>query len=282
MKLTSLKKAVVASGFAFSALASQAALAQTTQALNISDLGLSPAQAQALLDASNAPAGAPGIVFGSPAAFGADWGTVFAGVGGSTLPKANANDYDGSMAVGFGLGDAVKYVGLETVVNIISLRDSGPNDSFGHDGNVGLKLHKSLPGGAAFAIGIENIGRWGAPKSAAGGAGRSSVYAVGTKVFHLAPNSGNKLPLSVNVGIGDNRFEDTGKSGSGFFGGIAFLPFSQLSIIADWTGIDLNAGISVAPLRNYPLTVTMGAINLTENNNTDVEFAGSLGYSWFF
>jgi len=274
MKLNGIKKALVASGLVFGLVAAQSAQAQV---LNPSDLGLTPAQARALLDSANAPAGSPGIAFGSPVAFGADFGTVFAGIGGNTLPKAASSPYDGGMAVGFGLGNATKYVGLETSVSIISLRDSGPNDSFAHDGSVALKLHKSLPGSAAFAVGVENIGRWGNAKS-----GRSSVFAVGTKVFKLAPNASNKLPLAVNLGIGDNRFEDVGKSGSGFFGGVAFLPFSQMSVIADWTGRDLNAGVSVSPLRKYPLTVTVGAINLTENNNNSVEFSGGLGYSWSF
>jgi len=227
--------------------------------------------------ATNAPAGSPGMTLGSPIGYGASWGDVGIGVGGQTLDDSASDDVDGSAALAVGLGDARKYVGLEAVVDAISMRDD-----FGEDGAFALKLHTVLPGNAAFAVGVENIGRWGRAE-----AGRSSVYAVGTKFFALNPNGANALPLAVNVGLGDNRFNEAGDSGASVFGGLALYVHPQFSIITDWTGNALNAGVSALPFRSFPLVVTLGALNTTGENlggqfGDDTEFGGAVGYSWHF
>ena len=268
-----LKTVFAASSILAGALASGIASAQGP---TLSDLGLSESQARALLAAMSTPAGSPGIVFGSPVAFGIDWGEIALGVGGQTLPDTSAEDVDGSASIGFGLGNAQRYIGLETTVSIISLKDS-----FGDDGAVGAKLHTTLPGRAAFAVGVENIGRWGAAKR-----GSSSVFAVGTKFFDLRPsNPANPIPFSVNLGIGDNRFADIGEDGAGVFGGFALFPIQQLSLIADWTGRALNLGASVAPFRAVPLTISAGAQNVSGRNlggnlGDDTEFAAGIGYTF--
>lgn len=249
--------------------------AASAQGLTISDLGLSEAQARALVSALSAPVTSPGIAFGSPVGFGMDWGEFGFGIGGQTLPDTSPDDVDGSASVSFGLGDATRYVGFEGTVNVISLKNS-----FGDDGAMGAKLHTTLPGRAAFAVGVENIGRWGAAKG-----GSSSVYAVGTKFFDLAPsNASNPMPLAINLGIGDNRFADIGDDGAGVFGGLAFMPIQQLSLIADWTGRQLNVGVSMAPFRSIPITATAGVFNATGRNlgtqfGDDAEFGGGIGYT---
>ena len=65
------------------------------------------------------------------------------------------------------------------------------------------------------------------------------------------------------------------------FGGLAFSPIEMLSLIADWTGRDLNLGVSVVPARQIPLVISLGAINVTEEYQ-EVLFAGSIGYSFNF
>jgi hypothetical protein len=242
-------------------------------AVSAGDLGLSESQIQAILDGASAPAGAPGITSGSPAAFGLDWGQAAAAIGGNTLPKTSSDDYDGSMSVAAGLGDASKYVGLEVAYSVNSLRSN-----FGDEGAAALKLHTNLPGRAAFAVGVENVARFGPDTKR----GRSSVYAVGTKVFDLLPQEANSIPVAVNLGIGDNRFQDANDTGANVFGGVSAIVHPQLSLIADWTGRDLNAAVSVLPFKAYPLTVGVGAINLAKRNNADVEFAGSIGYLFRF
>ena len=175
------------------------------------------------------------------------------------------------------MGNAKKWVGLEANVNIISLNDNGPNSSFGEDGSVNLKLHTTLPGQAAFAVGVQNIGRWGAAEVTS-----SSVYAAVTKIFNLSSDPLSPLRLSVNLGVGDGRFQNNARDGASVFGGIAIIPHEKFSIITDWTGQDLNAGVSIAPFRNYALTVTLGAVNLVERLSRPTEFAGGIGYSFKF
>lgn len=222
--------------------------------------------------ATNAPAAAPGMSLGSPIGFGASWGDAGIGVGGQTLDDSSPDDVDGSAALVIGLGDAEKYVGLEAVVDIISLRED-----FGEDGAFALKLHTSLPGNAAFAVGVENIGRWGDAEG-----GTSSVYAVASKFFNVGG-----MPLAVNVGLGDNRFNEDGDTGANIFGGLALYVHPQFSLIADWTGAALNLGVSALPFRSVPLVLTLGALNVSGEDlggqfGDDTEFGGALGYTFRF
>lgn len=249
--------------------------AQTAAAVTLDDLGLSDAQKAALAALINAPASSPGIAFGSPVGFGMDYGQLAISIGGATVPKsqqASIGKADGSMSLGAGLGDAKKYLGLEVTANLISLRGG-----FAEDGSLNTKLHFSLPQQSAMALGVENIGRWGDAKN-----GYSSAYAAYTKFFELTPGAANSLPLSVNIGVGDGRFHSSGKSGLSAFGGVALFPTSRFSVIADYTGRDLNAGVSYVPFLRTPLTITLGLVNLTEKDNQDVQFSGGLGYSYRF
>jgi hypothetical protein len=273
-------------------LASGSVFAEGTT-LTLSDLGLSEAQARALTQALNAPAASPGMSFGSPVGFGADWGEIGFAVGGQTLPEGNPNPHslDGSVAATMGFGNAQKYVGLEVTANIISVRKT-----FGDDGALGAKIHTTLPGRSAFAVGVENVGRWGSAKG-----GKASVYAVGSKFFSLNPsNADNPRPLSVNIGVGDNAFNrvslhcvavnqcfDDVKDGASVFGGLAFYPIPQLSVIADWTGRSLNMGVSVTPFRSVGLVGTVGALNLTgayqgRQFGDSTEFGAGIGYNYSF
>ena len=248
-------------------------LAASALVAGVLSSGVATAQSSAAASGvTNAPAAAPGLSIGSPIGFGASWGDIGIGIGGQTLPSTAADDVDGSAALVVGLGDADKYVGLEAVVDVISLR----ND-FGDDGAFALKLHTNLPGNAAFAVGVENVGRWGRAKT-----GSSSVYAVGTKFVKVG-----SMPLAVNLGIGDNRFNDNGDTGANVFGGLALYVHPQLSLISDWTGSGLNLGISALPIRSLPFVITLGALNVTGENQgpqfgDDTEFGGAIGYNFRF
>lgn len=244
------------------------------------------AQAQstqaAAVAGSQAAASFAGASFGSPIAFGADWGAVGLGVYGQTLSKSKTGTRgDGSAGVVFGLGDADRYVGLETEVAIADLSSYNGNH-FGDGGSLGFKLHTNLPDGAAFAVGVAGTARWGTEKTT----NRASVYAVGTKIFKIG--NVNPYALVMNVGIGDQSFRELdlntgeGKSGAGVFGSLAFYLCPQISIVADYTGRFLNAGISVAPFKSYPLTLTLGGVNLTNRYDTNPQAAASLSYGFHF
>lgn len=257
-----------------------------TLALGLLTLASFSAQAQttgaAAATSSQASASFAGASFGSPIAFGADWGSVGVGVFAQTLTKSKAGTRgDGSAGVAFGLGDADRYVGLETEVAIADLTTRNGNH-FGDGGSLGFKLHTNLPDGAAFAVGVTGTGRWGTEKNT----NRASVYAVGTKIFKIG--SVNPYALVMNVGIGDEGFQELdtktgfGKGGAGVFGSMAFYICPQISVIADYTGRFLNAGLSVAPFKSYPLTLTLGGVNLTNRYKTNPQAAASLSYGFQF
>jgi hypothetical protein len=252
----------------FAAAVTGLALGAPAHAVDIGDLGLSESQVRALNAQMTAPAVAPGIAFGSPVGFGAGWGQAFLGVGGTTLPPGSAQDVDGSASFGMGFGDPYRNLGLEAVVTSISLRDS-----FGDSGDAHFKVHHALPFRASFAIGVESTGRWGDARSAT-----SSTYVAYTQVIDLAPQyPANRVPLSLNLGFGDGRFVDPGEDGVGAFASVAIAPLRQMSLIADWTGRDANAAVSLVPARRWPVVLTAGAVNLAERNGNRVEFAGGLG-----
>jgi hypothetical protein len=66
------------------------------------------------------------------------------------------------------------------------------------------------------------------------------------------------------------------------FGSLAFYFTRQFSVIVDHSGRFTNAALSAAPIRGLPIVVTLGALNLGERFNSDVEFGGSIAYSFSF
>ncbi|MGH8460603.1 MAG: hypothetical protein ACRESS_03240 [Stenotrophobium sp.] len=224
------------------------------------------------------PAAYAGASFGSPIAYGAQWRDVGIGVYGQTLHKDATQHVDGALGAGFGLGDADKYVALETDVGLATLthRNGG---SFGSDGSLGFKLHTNLPDGAAFAVGVVGTGRWG--NDAFKNSNVASVYAVGTKVFSVGGHA-----LVANLGLGDGQFQrvdtSTGeiKSGANVFGGLSYYVTRQISVITDYTGRFFNAGVSIAPISSIPVTLTLGAVNIGNAQGLHTQFAGTLGFGF--
>lgn len=252
-----------------------------TLALNAIAVAFATANAQGSIAVpQSAPNSYAGATFGSPMAFGMDFGGIGLGVYGQTLPDEldTSDDFDGSAALVFGLGDADKYVGLETAVISSSLTGSGGEDKFGEAGGLGFKLHTNLPGGAAVAIGVIGTGRWGEAEDN----NESSVYANATKVFSVDTGT-RKHALVANIGIGDGAFNSSvSDDGVNAFGSLAFYLTRQLSLIVDQTGRFTNAGVSAAPFRGIPLVVTLGAVNIGERFGSDTQFGGTLGYTFSF
>lgn len=258
--------------------ASSFAEAGASTALAPEDLGLTSAQLKALVRLVAPPKSSPGFSMGSPTAYGASWGSAGIGIGGATSDSpALDHDVDGSMGVVFGLGDAAQSVGLETTINIISLTNNGPDSGFGDDGNINFKLHRLVKPDLAIAVGIENAVTWGLADTI-----DNRAYIVGTKVLTLDTIDTTQA-LVFNLGAGEGgRFDPDGEGDVGVFGTIAWMIDQKYSLIADWSGSDLNLGFSVAPFYNYPLTITFGAINVNERLDRKTEFSGGIGYGFSF
>jgi hypothetical protein len=86
----------------------------------------------------------------------------------------------------------------------------------------------------------------------------------------------------VTVGAGTEVFNDPGKSGANVFGSAALYLTPQVALIGEYTGRFANVAVSVAPYSWLPMTVTVGAVNVTERYDADVELAVSVGFGFNF
>jgi hypothetical protein len=222
---------------------------------------------------------APGIALGIPSGFGADQGDGFAGIGFQHRTRLEDRP-DGGVVAGVGIGDARRALALEAAVSQFGTLRSCCR------GGVSFKLHKLLPAaGASVALGWENAATWGRMAGAdeATDAG-TSVYLVGSKLFRLRDNPAQPLgSMSLTAGVGTGRFrteEDIldGQETVGVFGGGSVRLAAPASLIVDWTGQDLVAGLSLVPFRRIPLALTPGVADLT----TEPRFILGVGYGFNF
>ncbi|WNZ47075.1 hypothetical protein Q2T42_04395 [Leptolyngbya boryana CZ1] len=221
------------------------------------------------------PAYSPGSTVGVPSAFGANFGDAFIGLAFSNR-RPRINESDGALSAGFGLGDSERALGLEVNANIGSLR------RFGRNGDIGLKLHRALPGKAAIAIGLDEGIVWGE-------ANRDTVstfYGVASKIFDLRPTDQvNSLPLTLTLGVGGGRFRsfeniENRRGGVGVFASAGLRVVPQASAIASWTGQDLNLGVSYVPLKTTPLFLTFVVGNVLGRNDNNTLFSFGIGYGF--
>jgi hypothetical protein len=212
---------------------------------------LSDAELLGLLGELDAALAAPARVatYGIPSAFGAPHGLAFVSVSGTDRSMRRKDIVDGSMALGFGLGDARRGVSLTPAVVITSV---SPQD-FGDSGTVGLSLHRAFDapfGPAAVSAGLENLVRWGDSATLDPGG-----YVAASGLFDLG------RPVMGTLGYGTG-VADSGRA-PGVFGGIGVGLGSALSVSLAWAGDEAIAGVTLWPERTGRLQVTLGAGDLT-------------------
>jgi hypothetical protein len=208
---------------------------------------------------------APAAALGIPTGFGADFGDVFLG-GGLQSRTRYSEKMDGGGVIGLGLGSARRSLGVEIAVAQFGTLRSCCR------GGASIKVHRMLPGAASIAVGWENAVGWGQLAGATDGpftdAG-TSIYAVGSKLVPLSSDPGAPFgSLVATLGVGTGRFRsETAILDSintvGVFGGLAMRIAPPASVMASWTGQDLNAGISLTPLRRFPVVLSIGAADVT-------------------
>lgn len=262
---------VAAAGLALGA--SLFSFSSTTQALE-----LTQEQKRAIAAVLTAPKGAPGSGIDNPVAFGASLGDVYFSIGGVKLPDSSSSeeDYDGSASIGVGFGDSSKVVGIEVELNLISLKDNGVDSDAGDDSNMSVKIHRQISDSSSFAVGWEGLAGRGAARDK-----DISHYAAYSGFTALGKDPMNPLILSYTVGIGDGRFNNEEKHGTAAFGSISLQVHRQVSIILDANKESNNVGLSFVPIASLPLTISLSAFDVNENNG-DVTYGGSLGYSHRF
>jgi hypothetical protein len=220
---------------------------------------------------------APSASISTPLGFGASFGQIYGGVGFQARTRFRQRA-DGGLSLGAGLGDPRKFLGVDATVSILSLTG---NDAFDR-GGISFKIHRSLTENFAIAVGVENAIGWGFTDSG------SSVYGVVSKFFHLKDNTDEPFSqLTLSLGLGGGRFRSendiiNGVDSVGVFSSIGVRVIEPMSFVAEWSGQDLNMGISLIPFDNLPLTINLAGADWTGNAGDGTRFIMSIGYNYFF
>ena len=207
-----------------------------------------------------------------PTAFGVDAGEVFVGAAYQGRTRYTKED-DAAAVVGIGLGTR-RLVAVELALTSFSTLRGGPLET----GGLSVKLHRALPGNTSVAVGWENALLWG------GSDDKGSLYAVGTRIVPLRADVSRAFSVAVftlGVGNGRFRFEEDDAEGNetvNVFGAVGLRVSDPVSLVADWTGQDLNVAASVTPIRRVPLVATAGLADLTGSAGDGIRFILSLGY----
>jgi hypothetical protein len=211
-----------------------------------------------------------------PTAFGVDAGELFFGIAYQGRTRYTRED-DGAAVIGIGVGSR-RVVALEAALTTYSTFRSNPLET----GGVSVKLHRMLPRSTSVAVGYENAFLWG------GSDDNGSLYAVATRMMNLREDPEAPLSTAVftlGVGNGRFRFEDDDAEDNqtvNVFAAAGARVTPQVSLVADWTGQDLNAAASLTPLLRVPVVITIGLADLTGSAGDGARFILSLGYGLAF
>ncbi len=202
----------------------------------------------------------PGVTAASPIGFGPRSGDFFAGVGYQNTTRFGGGN-DGSLSLGAGLGDPSKVAFEFVAVSASTVRSGFLDRMYG-----AAKVHKTLPNGIGVAAGMEGLSLSGEATF------DPSLYVVATKVQEIGTGS-NFNSVTWNAGLGTQRFAPASgadQQGSvGLFASAAIKANASTSLIADYTGQDLNLGLSFAPFSTLPITISPAIVDLLGRSTSD-------------
>ena len=239
----------------------------------------------------------PAVTLSNPSAFGVDGNRIFvgaslqartrytgSGIFGRLFNRSNIGRPDGSAGFGIGLGDAGDSVGLQVSYTAASFGGSRPLGS----GGINAKLHARFNNGWAAAIGgdgIVNFGRLPEGSPTTFNDFENTYYGVVSKAFPLRANINDPFSrLILTAGAGSGRFRslrqvNRREFGIGAFGSVAVRALPNVSLITEWTGQDIAAGMSVVPFQNIPLVITPAIRDLAGRGVGGPRFVIGLGGS---
>lgn len=217
----------------------------------------------------------PSTTILTPSAYGKSWRQASVGLGFQHRTRFT-DSADGAIGVGFGLGDARKYVGLDVGLTLTDL------DNF-ERGIISFKLHRRLPNLFAVAVGVNDAISWGP-----GDIDGPSPYGVVSKTFIFKENTKDlfsRMYVSAGLGTGRYRTENnvfTDDDTPGVFGSVALRIADPVNAIAEWSGQDLSLGFSLRPFREIPLIITPAITDVTGTAGDGVRFIFGVGYAITF
>lgn len=215
----------------------------------------------------------------TPVAWGNAYGTVYAGAA-LTTPAPYTDETETAAALGLGIGNPYKNLGIQTTLVLL---DPGKSN------DITLNIHafRNLGNASAIGVGVENIDLsdsddWDIEKSYY----VVFSHSVGGEAFVDAKTSRSALHFSIGAGNGSfgnksdrDVFDGKGEHGTYVFGNVACELFNAFNVIADWNGVNLNAGISKNFLvdRKVPIVITIGAADLTDNSGDGIRLIAGIG-----
>jgi hypothetical protein len=217
----------------------------------------------------------PTLTYGVPSAFGPGWGDLYISATGATPGNDRDGQVDGSISMGFGLGDPAENVGLNFAYNIGSINNFGQNGTF--DMSASRIVYQDPITAVAIAAGWSDFARYGSDAVE-----DSTVWGTMTSYSFLRPDDPvNKLPLLLSLGAGGGYFRQDPAS-TGVFGGLGLQIAPQVGVGLQWSGVGLNLGLSFVPVPTIPLTLTATGADLTSNSPGGTRFVLSLSYGFNF
>jgi hypothetical protein len=219
----------------------------------------------------------PAVTIVTPSAYGQASRTLGVGISFQERTRFSQKS-DGSFGFGLGFGDPRKVGALS--LGLIS--NSSFRSGFFERGTLNIKAYRYLPYNVAIAAGVNNGIRWGQTDASV------SPYGVVTKQFILRPQVSvpfSRLYVSAGLGGGQFRSEDDVARGTetvGAFGSVALRVAEPITLISEWSGQDLTLGLSVAPLRKFPLVFTPAVTDITRNAGNGPRFIFGIGYGFKF
>ena len=211
-----------------------------------------------------------------PTAYGVDAGELFVGVAYQGRTRYT-EESDAAVVAGVGFGTR-RVLAAEVALTSYSTIRGTPLET----GAVSVRLHRAVGSSTSVAVGWENAVRWGGTDD------DGSLYAVGTRMVPLRRDPARRFGLAVfSLGVGNGRFrlEEDDRDGNetvNVFGAVGVRVTEPLSVMADWTGQDLNLAASLIPIRRVPLVVTAGVADLTGLAGDGARFILSVGYGLSF
>lgn len=218
----------------------------------------------------------PGFSMGAPSGLVPGYGVIFAGLSGT----ATGSDKDAALAMGMGFGNPDTVGGaLSLGIGSVDPRDGGSFNRGSLNASVGHHFKKY---GMGVSVGVSSIDLWHA-NSLDGDNADPSFYTAVTKLY---PNE--IAPVIITAGLGNNGYVDINKENNrkdkiDGFGSVAVYVMPQVSLILDYTMGVVSAGTSIVPFPDYPVTLNLGAGNLTkQGNNEKISAIGSIAAAYVF
>jgi hypothetical protein len=229
----------------------------------------------------------PGFTISNPNGYGSDNNTIFLAADYQKRTRFTRKS-DGELGFGVGLGNSIKAVGVEFAYTINSFGTS--RSEFG-SGAFSIKVHRRIAEDIAVAVGWNQFARIERNPDAPLDYPKNSYYAVATKIFKTQEFIDEPFSrLAVTVGIGSGQFlnfdrinqafiDDEAPTGLAVFGSVGVRVVQPVSMIVEWTGQDLGAGLSIVPFKNIPLVITPAVRDITGAGD-GARFILGTGISW--